>query len=99
MTQLWFSSALLPGGWAAAVRLTLTDGIITRVETGADPSASDERHGIAIPGLPNLHSHSFQRAMAGLTEHGDGAARDDFWTWRAAMYQFLDRLGPDEVEA
>ncbi len=99
MTHLWFSSALLPGGWAAAVRLTLTDGIITRVETGADPSASDERHGIAIPGLSNLHSHSFQRAMAGLTEHGDGAARDDFWTWRAAMYQFLDRLGPDDVEA
>jgi formiminoglutamate deiminase len=99
MTHLWFSSALLPGGWSAAVRLTLSEGIITRVETGADPAVGDERHGVAIPGLPNLHSHAFQRAMAGLTEHGDRAARDDFWTWREAMYRFVDRLGPDDVEA
>jgi formimidoylglutamate deiminase len=99
MIHLWFPSALLPGGWAADVRLTLSDGIITRVEMGVEPSASDERHGIALPGLPNLHSHAFQRAMAGLTEHGDGADRDDFWTWREAMYRFVDRLGPDDVEA
>jgi formimidoylglutamate deiminase len=99
MTHLWFSSALLPGGWSAAVRLTLSDGIITRVETGAEPAAGDERHGVAIPGLPNLHSHAFQRAMAGLTEHRAGAAGDDFWTWRQAMYRSVDRLGPDDVEA
>ncbi len=99
MIHLWFPSALLPEGWAVAVRLTLSDGIITRVETNAQPSAGDERHGIALPGLPNLHSHAFQRAMAGLTEHGDGAGRDDFWTWREAMYRFVDRLGPDDMEA
>jgi formiminoglutamate deiminase len=99
MTHLWFSSALLPGGWSAAVRLTLSDGLIARVETGAEPSAGDERHGVAIPGLPNLHSHAFQRVMAGLTEHGDVAADDDFWSWREAMYRCADRLGPDDVEA
>ena len=99
MTHLWFPSALLPEGWATAVRLTLADGLITRVETGAEPSAGDERHGIAIPGLPNLHSHAFQRAMAGLAERGDGPARDDFWTWREAMYRSVGRLGPDDVEA
>jgi formiminoglutamate deiminase len=99
MTHLWFPSALLPEGWAVAVRLTLSDGVITRVETGTEPSADDSRHGIALPGLPNLHSHAFQRAMAGLTEHRDGVARDDFWTWREAMYRFVDRLGPDDVEA
>ena len=99
MLHLWFPSALLPEGWAVAVRLTLSDGIITRVETGTEPAAGDERHGIALPGLPNLHSHAFQRAMAGLTEHGDGAGHDDFWTWREAMYRFVDRLGPDDVEA
>jgi formimidoylglutamate deiminase len=99
MKPLWFPSALLPGGWAVGVRLTLDDGIIACVETGAGPSAGDECHGIALPGLPNLHSHAFQRAMAGLTEHRDGAGRDDFWTWREAMYRFVDRLGPDEVEA
>jgi formiminoglutamate deiminase len=99
MTHLWFSSALLPGGWSAAVRLALSDGLIARVEIGVEPTAGDERHGVAIPGLPNLHSHAFQRVMAGLTEHGDGAADDDFWTWREAMYRSADRLGPDDVEA
>ena len=99
MTSLWFPSALLPGGWSTAVRLTLSDGLITRVETSVDPSEGDERQGIALPGLPNLHSHAFQRAMAGLTEHGDGASRDDFWTWREAMYRSVGRLGPDDVEA
>jgi formiminoglutamate deiminase len=99
MTHLWFSSALLPEGWSAAVRLTVRDGLITRVQTGVEPAEGDERHRVAIPGLPNLHSHAFQRAMAGLTEHGDGAAGDDFWTWREAMYRSLDRLEPDDVEA
>ena len=99
MTRLWFSSALLPGGWSAAVRLTVSEGLINRVETGVKPAASDERHGVAVPGLANLHSHAFQRAMAGLTEHTDGSTGDDFWSWREAMYQSVDRLGPDDVEA
>jgi formiminoglutamate deiminase len=99
MTDLWFQSALLPGGWATAVRLTLSDGLITRVETGAEPATGEERHGVAIPGLPNLHSHAFQRAMAGMAERGEGGDRDDFWTWRDAMYRSVRRLGPDDVEA
>ena len=99
MTPLWFSSALLPEGWSDAVRLIVSDGIILRVEAGVEPAADDERHGFALPGLPNLHSHAFQRAMAGLAEHGDGGAHDDFWTWREAMYRSIDRLEPDDVEA
>lgn len=99
MCHLWFSTALLPGGWSASVRLTLSDGLIARVETGVEPDAGDERHEVAIPGLPNLHSHAFQRVMAGLTEHGGGATVDDFWTWRDVMYRSADRLGPDDVEA
>ena len=99
MTRLWFASALLPGGWSTAVRLTVSEGLINRVETGVKPTASDERHGVAVPGLANLHSHAFQRAMAGLTEQTDGSAGDDFWSWREAMYQSVDRLGPDDVEA
>jgi formiminoglutamate deiminase len=99
MSDLWFALALLPGGWAAGVRLSLSDGIITRVDTGTGASADDERHAIALPGLPNVHSHAFQRSLAGLTEHGDAARADDFWTWREAMYRSVDRLGPDDVEA
>jgi formiminoglutamate deiminase len=99
MTPLWFSSALLPGGWSSGVRLTVSEGIIHRVETGVEPNAGDERHGVAVPGLVNLHSHAFQRAMAGLTEYPGASGRDDFWSWREAMYRSVDRLGPDDVEA
>lgn len=98
MTALWFASALLPEGWAESVRLTLDGGKILRVEVGTVPGAGDERHGIAIPGLPNLHSHAFQRGMAGLAE-ARGPEGDNFWTWREVMYRFLDRLTPDDVEA
>lgn len=98
MTRLWFSAALLPHGWADAVRLTVADGRIADIEVGIAPE-SEERHGPAVPGLSNVHSHTFQRAMAGLTERRGGAAGDDFWTWREHMYRFVDRLDPDDVEA
>lgn len=95
---LWFSAALLETGWARDVRLVVRDGCIAAVETGVPLGAGDERHGVALPGLPNLHSHAFQRAMAGLTE-ARGAAGDSFWSWRALMYRFLQRIGPEELEA
>jgi formimidoylglutamate deiminase len=96
--MLWFESALLPAGWARNVRLTVRDGVIARIETGVQPASGDERHAIAVPGLANLHSHGFQRGMAGLAEIR-GPEGDNFWTWREVMYRFLDRLGPDDVEA
>src|SRR5438105_7391254 len=98
MTRLWFSSALLSTGWADGVRLTVADGDITNVETDVIPDAGDERYGVAVPGLPNLHSHAFQRAMAGLTERR-GSDSDSFWTWREEMYRFVERLTPDDLEA
>lgn len=96
--MLWFESALLPAGWAKGVRIEAQDGRIARVETDAQPKPGDERHAIAIPGLANVHSHAFQRGMAGLAETR-GPVHDDFWTWREVMYRFLDRLTPDDVEA
>ncbi len=97
-TSLWFETALLGEAWADRVRLTLAGGRITAITVGVEPAAGDEVHAIALPGLANVHSHAFQRGMAGLTEYrgGDG---DDFWSWRALMYRFLDRLNPDDVEA
>ena len=96
--MLWFQSALLPSGWAHDVRLAIADGCIARVETGARPDAGDERHAVAVPGLVNVHSHGFQRGMAGLAEVR-GPEGDNFWTWREVMYRFLDRLRPEDVEA
>ncbi len=62
------------------------------------PLPGDERHAIGLPGMPNLHSHAFQRAMAGLAEYG-GAGPDDFWTWREVMYRVALSVRPDDVEA
>src|ERR1700742_5002618 len=95
---LWFGTALLPGGWAKGVRIAVADGRIARIESGVTPDAGDEQHAIAIPGLPNVHSHAFQRGMAGLAEVR-GPDNDNFWTWREIMYRFLDRLSPEDVEA
>lgn len=98
MQRLWFSHARLNGGWAKDVRLTLVGGLIESVETGVAAEAGDARHGIAIPGLCNVHSHGFQRGMAGLSERR-GRPDDDFWSWREVMYRFLGRMTPDDIAA
>ncbi|MCC7265748.1 MAG: formimidoylglutamate deiminase [Caulobacteraceae bacterium] len=95
---LWFDSALLPEGWSRGVRVTVRDGLVAEVVAGVGPAADDERHACAVPGLANVHSHAFQRAMAGLTETR-GPSADNFWTWREWMYRFLDRLTPEDVRA
>ena len=94
-------SALLPSGWAESVVIAVgDDGVIASVAAGVNGSNSDaERlNGPVIPGVPNLHSHAFQRAMAGLTQKA-GPEGDSFWAWRELMYRFLARLTPDDVEA
>jgi formimidoylglutamate deiminase len=96
--KIWFESALLPGGWARHVRVTGGHGIICSIEAEVDPADDDERQSVGIPGLPNLHSHAFQRAIAGLTERR-GPTEDSFWTWRELMYRFVERMDPDQLEA
>ncbi len=96
MTVLYAETALLPGGWATDVRVEVAGGRIVAVtvgEMGAGP-----RLGCLLPAPVNLHSHAFQRAMAGMTERR-GPTPDSFWTWRALMYRFLDHLTPDDVQA
>jgi formiminoglutamate deiminase len=95
---LWFEQALLPQGWARNVRLTLASGRIAQVESGVKRGEDDEAHDVAVPGLHNLHSHAFQRAMAGLAETR-GPQNDSFWTWRDLMYRFVARLDPARFEA
>ena len=95
---LWFAQALLENGWARDVRLHLKGGQIAEIQTGVAAEPGNERHAIGLPGMSNVHSHAFQRAMAGLTEWG-GDSSDNFWSWRERMYAFLDRIGPDEMQA
>lgn len=96
--RLWFEQALLPAGWAREVRITFDAGRIAAVEAGVGRTAQDAAFGAATPGLCNVHSHAFQRGMAGLAEIR-GPEHDDFWTWREVMYRFLDRLTPEDVAA
>ncbi len=99
MPDLFFDSALLEGGWARDVRVSVdTGGWITSVETDTTPRGAVSVPGVAVPGVPNVHSHAFQRALAGLTERGSGEG-DTFWSWRERMYAFLERLDPPAVEA
>ncbi|MBD2104842.1 formimidoylglutamate deiminase [Leptolyngbya sp. FACHB-261] len=91
--------ALLPDGWAPQVRLEIDDkGLISAVTSNAQTGEGERLAGSVLPGMPNLHSHSFQRAMAGLTERG-ATGEDSFWTWRQLMYDFVDRLTPEQLEA
>lgn len=99
MPAFWSATALLPAGWAQNVRFTLADGLIASVETNTPARPGDEVHQITLPGLANVHSHAFQRGMAGLAEHRGGNSDDNFWSWREVMYRFLDRLTPDDMEA
>ncbi|MEH2481652.1 formimidoylglutamate deiminase [Nitrobacteraceae bacterium AZCC 2146] len=96
--RLFFADALLPGGWARDVTVSIENGVIASVADNASSAGAEIISGVAIPGLPNLHSHAFQRGMAGLTEVR-GVTQDSFWTWRQLMYRFLDALTPDDVEA
>ena len=98
MAAFWFQHALLPTGWTGPVRIEVEGATISAVTSQASPAGASGIGGIAIPGIPNLHSHAFQRGMAGLTETR-GPNADSFWTWRELMYRFLARLGPEEVEA
>ncbi len=98
MQKLIFDYALLPSGWAENVGVDISAGFIRAVWPN-EPAESRERiPGIALPGLPNVHSHTFQRGMAGLAETR-GPVSDSFWTWRQVMYRFLGRLSPEDVEA
>jgi formimidoylglutamate deiminase len=96
-------SAYLPQGWARDVLVTVSDGMITEIETNsrAEPQPGrgeiERVDGIVVPGMPNAHSHAFQRAMAGNAEF-QLTARDSFWTWRQAMYALANRIGPEELQ-
>jgi formimidoylglutamate deiminase len=90
---------LLPGGWTRDVAIEWDSaGTITRVIPGAVPGGEPIAAGPVLPGMSNVHSHAFQRAMAGLAEFR-GHPTDDFWTWREEMYRLVTRLDPEDVEA
>jgi formimidoylglutamate deiminase len=86
--------ALLPSGVTTDVQIHVQDRQIVAVSAGGARDANAIAiDGLVLPGMANVHSHAFQRAMAGLAEW-DAGGRDNFWSWREAMYRFAERLDP-----
>ena len=99
MRRFWLEHAWLPEGWAPAIGLDIApDGTILRVMRDAGTEGRETVSGCVLPGLPNLHSHGFQRAMAALTQR-KRATEEDFWSWRGIMYRTALALSPEDVAA
>ncbi len=95
---IFAKKALLQNGWSENVRLTVELGKITTIVANSSAEAGDVKVDSLLPALANLHSHSFQRAMAGMTEY-KAAGRDSFWTWRELMYRFVNHVAPEQMQA
>lgn len=98
MPAFFAERALLPTGWATDVRLEVApDGTLATVTPGASAEGAERLAGPLLPGMPNLHSHAFQRAMAGLAEVA-GNPNDSFWTWRELMYRLVGKITPEQLQ-
>jgi len=103
-SQSYFADyAWLAPGWAANTRIEVgatgqNSGLLVGVEKDRTADGAEHLGRYVLPGMPNLHSHAFQRAMAGLAERQTNA-EDSFWTWRETMYAFAGRVDPDSLQA
>ncbi|WLH79718.1 formimidoylglutamate deiminase [Pseudomonas sp. FP2335] len=98
MSAFFAERALLPNGWANDVRLEVSaDGLLTKVAANANADGAERLRGPVLAGMPNLHSHAFQRAMAGLAEVA-GNPNDSFWTWRELMYRMVGKISPEQLQ-
>ncbi|HKS14782.1 MAG TPA: formimidoylglutamate deiminase [Pseudomonas sp.] len=98
MRAFFTERALLPTGWAANVRLEIAaDGTLATITAQGSPHGAERLGGPLLPGMPNVHSHAFQRVMAGLTEAA-GDPDDSFWTWRELMYRLVGRITPGQLQ-
>jgi formimidoylglutamate deiminase len=97
---LFAEHAYLPDGWRRDVLLEwdAAGSLVRIVPDSAAPPGVARAQGPVLPGMPNLHSHAFQRAMAGLTEYRCEAA-ENFWSWRDLMYRFAARVTPETLAA
>jgi formimidoylglutamate deiminase len=99
MKSYFSPEALVSETWERDVLIEVDDdGNIASVKAGKAPGTAEMLGGPAIPGMASVHTHAFQRAMAGLAERM-GSPEDSFWTWREVMYSFIKRIGPEDVNA
>ncbi|MEE1865717.1 formimidoylglutamate deiminase [Pseudomonas auratipiscis] len=98
MSVFFAERALLPTGWAENVRIEVdAHGLLASVQANGSAEGAERLAGPLLPGMPNLHSHAFQRAMAGLAEVA-GNPNDSFWTWRELMYRLVGKISPEQLQ-
>jgi len=98
MNKYFTTSAYIDREWQDNVLFSVDDiGMICEIEVNCEPGCAMQLNGPVIPGMPNLHSHAFQRAMAGLAEVAYVGQSDSFWSWRDKMYGMLDKLTPEQL--
>ena len=96
--QLYARHAWLEQGWQKDVLISWNEaGMITEVASGRVIPEDVQAVSWLLPGMPNLHSHAFQRVFAGLTEYRHHPT-DSFWSWRQLMYAFAQHLTPAQLE-
>ena len=78
MNSYFFKSALLPDGWQTNVRVVVEEGCFVTIECDTKSQAQDTLLGVVMPAMPNVHSHVFQRAMAGHSEYKSQQSQDSF---------------------
>lgn len=99
LKTLFAKSALLDTGWAENVRLDWdATGCLTNVQPDSPTLPAAKKVDILLPGMANLHCHSFQRAMAGFTETNQSPT-NSFWSWRDLMYRFVRHIRPEDLQA
>jgi formimidoylglutamate deiminase len=101
--RFFASQGWVQGAWAKDVLLEVdASGIWSRITCNATADMILDAlplGGPVLPGVVNAHSHAFQRAIAGLTEHGAANGQDNFWSWRERMYAVAQRITPEQLEA
>ena len=98
MTALFAKHAFLESKWHDRVRIQIEDGKISSSADSTTPLPEDELVDVLIPGIPNAHSHVFQRALTGHCERKSPRDKDDFWSWRKNMYRLATKLDPDVLK-
>ena len=99
MGKFYFKKILFQGGWKKNVKIsTDNNGKIEEIIENFEGTDYETKVQLAIPGIPNAHSHAFQYAMAGLTEDHSESRSSNFWTWRNEMYNLALNIDPDSLQ-
>ncbi|CAG8998655.1 MAG: 8-oxoguanine deaminase [Candidatus Celerinatantimonas neptuna] len=97
MTRYYAPQAYLPQGWTQNVIFDVSqNGFIRDIQIAPFDAQCEKLDGPVVPGMPNLHSHAFQRAMAGLAEQRTNP-HDSFWSWREQMYHVALNIPPEQL--